>query len=322
VLAFFLFFFTSVNRISAVRIIDINTKINRQIKLFSEEYITDFVFMNQGPDVIMNNGLLLSNNINSIPLITDYVVKTDFYDSNVANLKCKISDKLSFDRCGKFFFIHQNIKNGINLPCDVLIEFSNTNLQRVCVGTKLLYNVNKLFGFYGGKMIYGYEFNDTIDAIIFDMNIDMLSFKNDYASSSAQGRQERIDYSDSLMITSRNSFAVSDYAKKFIGNSIKKFKNEKIGNFDKVFKMSKSDCFTKTIDLIKNLKAKVTCRNFRKGYITAFNFSERFPGCLDSTEIGIFMVEMNNSDIKVNVISNNSLLAKEFSVRFFKEFGK
>ncbi|MDR1721355.1 MAG: hypothetical protein LBR09_03090 [Endomicrobium sp.] len=109
-----------------------------------------------------------------------------------------------------------------------------------------------------------------------------------------------------------------DYPNRALGFSIKKFENEKIGRFSSVFKIPKVVCFDKILDIIKNLKAKVRHKDFRSGYIIAYNFANIFDCCLNSTELGIFITDMKNGNVKVEIISNNSLLAKKFSVKFFE----
>jgi hypothetical protein len=103
-----------------------------------------------------------------------------------------------------------------------------------------------------------------------------------------------------------------------LGFSIEKFKSEKTGRFDEVFAMSKQDCFNKSLKVINDLKSEVVHKNFKNGYIIALNFSNSFDCCLDSTDAGIFMTEITTGGVKVEVISNNSLLAKKLSVEFFK----
>jgi hypothetical protein len=109
-----------------------------------------------------------------------------------------------------------------------------------------------------------------------------------------------------------------DYPKRILGFSVEKFKSEKIGRFDEVSEMSKQDCFDKSLNIINDLKAEVVHKSFKNGYIIALNFSNSFDCCLDSTDAGIFMTEMESGGVKVEVISNNSLLAKKLSFEFFK----
>jgi hypothetical protein len=114
------------------------------------------------------------------------------------------------------------------------------------------------------------------------------------------------------------SCSALDYPKRILGFSIEKFKSEKIGRFNKVFAISKQDCFNKSLNIINDLKAEVVHKNLKNGYIIALNFSNSFDCCLDSTEAGIFITEIESGGVKVEVISNNSLLAKKLSVEFFE----
>jgi hypothetical protein len=117
------------------------------------------------------------------------------------------------------------------------------------------------------------------------------------------------------------SCATLDYPKRILlGFSIEKFKSEKNGRFYEVSAMSKQDCFDKSLNIIvSDFKAEVVHKNLKDGYIIALDFSKSFNCCLDSTEAGIFITEVGTGGIKIEVISNNSLLAKKLSVEFFEK---
>jgi hypothetical protein len=116
------------------------------------------------------------------------------------------------------------------------------------------------------------------------------------------------------------SCATLDYPKRILCFSVEKFKSEKTGRFDEVSAMSKQDCFDKILSIIVNdFKSEVVHKSFKSGYIIALNFSKSFDCCLDSTEVGIFITEMETGGVKVEVISNNSLLAKKLSAEFFEK---
>jgi hypothetical protein len=114
------------------------------------------------------------------------------------------------------------------------------------------------------------------------------------------------------------SCSVLDYPIRILGISINKFKTEQVEKASKIFEMSKKDCFRKSLIVIKDLEAKVAHKNFGKGYIVAFSFTKSFSYCLASTEVVIFISNFGGNSIKVEIISGNSLLAKELSIRFFE----
>ncbi|MDR2191491.1 MAG: hypothetical protein LBO62_01225 [Endomicrobium sp.] len=115
-----------------------------------------------------------------------------------------------------------------------------------------------------------------------------------------------------------SSCAVLDIPARVAGLSNEKFENEKAGRFEKEFAFSKKVCFDKSIVILNELLARITRKNYKKGYIIAFDFSKTFDYCLDSTEAGIFIEELEESKVKVVVICNNSMLAKNFSNKFFE----
>jgi hypothetical protein len=102
------------------------------------------------------------------------------------------------------------------------------------------------------------------------------------------------------------------------GTSIAKFKTEHTEKFSKIFEMSKKDCFKKSLNVIENLEGIVTHKSFRMGYVVAFGFARSFNYCLDSTEVAVFISEVDKYSVKVEIISNSRLLGKEMSVKFFE----
>ncbi|MCL2390853.1 MAG: hypothetical protein FWD54_02740 [Endomicrobia bacterium] len=113
------------------------------------------------------------------------------------------------------------------------------------------------------------------------------------------------------------SCSVFDYPARIAGFSTQKFENEKSGRFEETFNMSKKDGFNKTLEIISKLKARATHKSFRKGFIVAFDFSKSFDYCLDSTEAAVFFDEIDANTVKVSVVCNNSLLAKNLSEKVF-----
>lgn len=121
-----------------------------------------------------------------------------------------------------------------------------------------------------------------------------------------------------ISTSSLTSCLILNYPNRLLGFSIEKFENEKVGRFNAVFTKSKKTCFIKSLYILEKLKATVTHKSFKNGYIVAFNFSRSFDCCLASTEVGIFITDIENGNVKVEIISNNSLLAKKFSVKFLE----
>ncbi len=118
-----------------------------------------------------------------------------------------------------------------------------------------------------------------------------------------------------LMLT---SCSVLDYPSRIAGYSTQKFENEKAGRFEQTFDTSKNLAFNDTLAVIKELRARVTHKNLKKGFVIAFDFSKSFDYCLDSTEVGFFIEELNENSVKITVISNNSLLARNVSYKYFE----
>ncbi|MDR3112363.1 MAG: hypothetical protein LBU55_04250 [Elusimicrobiota bacterium] len=116
------------------------------------------------------------------------------------------------------------------------------------------------------------------------------------------------------------SCSVLDYPCRFAGFSVEKFKNEKNVAFEKNFLFSKKEAFEKTLSVLNDVKARVTHKNFGKGYIVAFDFSKTFDFCLDSTEIAVFISEEMDNRVNIKAVSNNTVLARMFSYKLFEAF--
>jgi hypothetical protein len=124
----------------------------------------------------------------------------------------------------------------------------------------------------------------------------------------------------SFILFAMNNCAVLDYPKRFLGYSTAKFKSESASKFSKNFKTSKPIAFKKSLNIINKLKAQITHQSYNKNYIVVFNLSKYFDNTLDSTEVAIFIEEIDIENIKITISCNNSLLAKKFSDKFFEMF--
>ena len=115
-----------------------------------------------------------------------------------------------------------------------------------------------------------------------------------------------------------SSCSVIDSPKRFAGISTQKFDNEEKGRFSQDFELSKKEAFNKSLSVLKQLRARVTYKSYKKGLITAFDFAKTFDYCLDSTEAALLIEEIGGNSVKITVICNNSLLARHLSEKFFE----
>ena len=120
-----------------------------------------------------------------------------------------------------------------------------------------------------------------------------------------------------LILLTFSSCAVLDVPKRVAGYSIQKFENEQVGRHSETFDLAKKESFDRTLSIIKSLRARVTHKSFRRGYIAAFDFAKSFDYCLDSTEATFFIEEISEKQVKIIIICNNSLLARNLSEKFF-----
>ncbi|MCA6070771.1 MAG: autotransporter outer membrane beta-barrel domain-containing protein [Endomicrobium sp.] len=244
-----------------------------------------------------------------------------------------INNKLGLNLYGKYFFTHQNGKDVV-LPTSEVVKFADTDSERIRVGAKFSNNVNKDVSLYFG-VAYERELDGIVNATMLDRNIPAPSLGGGTVAGeigvkgsvgvccinlSAQGYTGSREGINGML---RFSFAFFNFANRCLGYSLEKFYDkENTGRFNQTFNMSKKESFNKCLDVIKELKAKVTHKSFRKGYIVAFDLSKSFKDlCLDSTEACIFITETESGNANVEVVSTNSFLAQDVSVEFFKMLG-
>jgi hypothetical protein len=269
--------------------------------------------------------------LNQTKFAMDFNKVTTKYDYKALYAGChlgtgyvfKINSILSLDTYGKYLFTCT-----FSEKIDGLIKFSDINSQRVRAGTRLGFIFSEYVTAYCGAA-WEYE---TLGTISIENSIDSSpklkggsgigevgisdSFKDFYFDVSAQcyvGERKGV----SLML--RVSFDLFSRIERFLGYSIDKFHSDKIKKFSKNFTMSKKDCLDKTLEIIENLRARVTHKNFNRGYVISFDFAKSFEDCcLDSTEASVFIKEIDPENVTVEVCSDNSILGEKFSVKFFK----
>lgn len=235
-----------------------------------------------------------------------------------------INNKLGLNLYGKCFFTRQKGKKEV-------IEFADTNSERIRVGARFSNNVNKAVSLYCG-VAYEYELGGIVT--MSGENSPELSLKGGTGIGEIGVKYSvatcSIDLSVQGYTGSREGFAgilrfsfATNYLNRFLGYSLEKFYDkENTRRFDQTFNMSKKECFDKSLDIVKELKARITHKSFRKSYITVFDLSKRFKDCLDSTEVCIFITEAKSGNVNIEVVSTNIFLAQAFSVEFFKMLGQ
>jgi hypothetical protein len=238
----------------------------------------------------------------------------------------KVSDILKLDTYGKYFFTRRFSKS-IHLNDGTFLK-SDIDSQRIRVGTRISFIFNEYASAYCGAAcdhaITGtIDIKDSADSFFIlkggtagMMEVGVFeSFRDFYFDLSSQcyvGEQK------SVLLMLRVSFDLFSRIERFLGYSTEKFYSEKTKRFSRNFKMPKKDCFSKSLEIIKKMGARVTHKSFDKGYIIAFNFVKSFEDCcLDSTESGIFITEINSENITVEICSDNNILGEKFSVKFF-----
>jgi hypothetical protein len=240
----------------------------------------------------------------------------------------KVSNILKLNNYCKYFFTHKFSKD-VYLKNSTFLRFSDIDSQRIRVGTRISFIFSEDATAYCGAaweyvIIRAIDVKDSVDTsstlMVGNSGIGEAgiseSFKDFYFDLSTQ---YYVCEQKGVMLMFRVSFDLFSRIERLLGYSTEKFYSEKTKRFSKNLKMSKKDCFDKTLEVIKKFGARVTHKSFGKGYIIAFNFAKSFEDCcLDSTEAGIFITEVNSENIVVEVCSDNNILGEKFSVNFFE----
>ena len=227
---------------------------------------------------------------------TDFENEITKYDYRALYTSChigsgyafKISNILKLDTYGKYFFTRKFSKNIHLINDDRLLRFSDIDSQRIRVGTRISFIFSEYAAAYCGTA-WDYATIGTIDiknsvgsshtlkggSVIGEVGASE-SFRDFYFDLSAQGY---VGEQKGVLLMLRVSFDLFSRIDRFLGYSTEKFYSEKTKRFSKNFEMSKKDCFGKTLEIIKKLRARVTHKNFGKGYIIAFNFAKSSEDC-------------------------------------------
>lgn len=122
------------------------------------------------------------------------------------------------------------------------------------------------------------------------------------------------------ILSTLSSCAIFDYPKKFAGYSVSNFENEKDGRFSFESKLSVDKSYNKCKLFLFEKKLHVNFASKNKKYIVASKCTMLFEYCLDSTEVGFFVHASGDDQATVEVVSNNSKLAKFIFLELQKYF--
>ncbi len=107
-----------------------------------------------------------------------------------------------------------------------------------------------------------------------------------------------------------SSCAVLDYPKRIAGYSIANFENEQDGRFSFDCDLEPRKAYNKCNLFLFENNIQTNFKSDKKLYVVASKFTLIYEYTLDSTEVGFFVYETEDNKSKVDVVSNNSRLAK------------
>ncbi|MDD5022332.1 MAG: hypothetical protein PHR82_09435 [Endomicrobiaceae bacterium] len=117
-----------------------------------------------------------------------------------------------------------------------------------------------------------------------------------------------------------SSCAVFDYPKRFAGYSIANFENEKDGRFSFEAKLPVDKAYNKCKLFLFEKKLQTNFESKKKKYIVTSKCTVLFEYCLDSTEVAFFVHSDDNDKSTIEIVSNNSRLAKFIFLELQKYF--
>ena len=107
-----------------------------------------------------------------------------------------------------------------------------------------------------------------------------------------------------------SSCAVLDYPKRVAGYSIKNFEKEQNGRFSLTSDLSPQKAYNKCNLFLFENNIQTNFKSKKKLYVVASKFSLIYEYTLDSTEVAFFVRAAEDDKSEVEVVSNNSRLAK------------
>ncbi len=107
-----------------------------------------------------------------------------------------------------------------------------------------------------------------------------------------------------------SSCAVLDYPKRIAGYSIANFENEQNGRFSFDCDLEPRKAYNKCNLFLFENGIQTNFKSDKKMYVVASKFTLIYEYTLDSTEVAFFVYEKENNKSKIDVVSNNSRLAK------------
>ena len=107
-----------------------------------------------------------------------------------------------------------------------------------------------------------------------------------------------------------SSCAVLDYPNRIAGYSIKNFETEQDGRFSFNCDLEPRKAYNKCNLFLFENNIQTNFKSDKKMYVVASKFTLIYEYTLDSTEVAFFVYETDDNKSKVDVVSNNSRLAK------------
>ena len=112
------------------------------------------------------------------------------------------------------------------------------------------------------------------------------------------------------LIFCMSSCAILDYPKRIAGYSIANFENEQDGRFSLDSDLEPRIAYNKCNLFLFENNIQTNFKSDKKLYIVASKFTLIYDYTLDSTEVAFFVYETEDNKSKIDVVSNNSRLAK------------
>lgn len=119
-----------------------------------------------------------------------------------------------------------------------------------------------------------------------------------------------------------SSCAVLDYPKRAAGYSIANFETEQDGRFSLISNLEPKKAYNKCNLFLFENNIQTNFKNDKKMYIVASKFTLLFEHALDSTEVAFFVNKTEDNKTKIDVVSNNSRLAKFVYTKLSEYFEK
>jgi hypothetical protein len=121
-----------------------------------------------------------------------------------------------------------------------------------------------------------------------------------------------------LLVFSSGCASLWDSPKNIVGVSVRDLQEMRVESLYQAYPAEYSDVFSAVLDVAKDEKYHVFSKSQDRGLIVLMNI----PGCVDTTEVGVFLTRLGDREIKVELSSRSTPAKRAVAQRLFIDLEK